>query len=341
MIAKEVDLALLLDDSLWLMKRADAWFAGSRWRARASTRRQRSGSATSRIDNLRIATASPITTTPIHSNSMTAIMNRWPSRYSETRSRILSIPAFLLLSIDVIRTTITRCITQSRWHPIEILLKMSPTAATTARLKRKIVSFLRPQILMTLSLWPATRPSTILQISQHSLFPRIETFAMHKLTDSAAIIVARNLDRVLKQIHSNRQITSQTFTGRRATLRSARTIASINSKIIKQIVIIRCSYLKQATYVAIRSMTSRCHCTNFVQFFLRGPDAMSYHTLIRFPSKNSPFWLRAYHLRLRLFLEDESSEVWKYLGRQVIFANFRQCDAFEYNCVDSSLNENL
>lgn len=52
-----------------------------------------------------------------------------------------------------------------RRHPIQVFLEMPTTTSTPACFERQIIAFLRPEILMALSLGPRTRPATCLQVS--------------------------------------------------------------------------------------------------------------------------------------------------------------------------------
>lgn len=91
---------------------------------------------------------------------------------------------------------------------------MAATATASTSFKRKIVAFFRPEILMTLSLGPASCTSTTFEIGQDSLLPRIEALTMHKLTDRAVLIVANDLDRFMQGVHSNKRVAAQTFARR-------------------------------------------------------------------------------------------------------------------------------
>lgn len=91
---------------------------------------------------------------------------------------------------------------------------MAATATASTSFKRKIVAFFRPEILMTLSLRPASCASAAFKIGQDRLLPRIEALAMHKLTDRAVLVVANNLDRIMQGVHSNKRVTAQTFARR-------------------------------------------------------------------------------------------------------------------------------
>ena len=118
------------------------------------------------------------------------------SRNGQRGPGVLTIATFLLLRL-VLVLSVTGGVAASRWDPVEIFLQVAAAATTAARLERQIVTLFRPEVLMALSLGPATGASARLQVCEHRLLPGVETLAMHELADRAAVVVARHLDRVV------------------------------------------------------------------------------------------------------------------------------------------------
>lgn len=115
---------------------------------------------------------------------------------------------------------------------------MATSAPASAGFKCKIIAFLRPEILMTLSLGPASCASAALKIGQDRLLPRIETLAMHELSDRAVFVIANDLDRVMQGIHSYQRITAQAFPRRGAATSRTLIVDTVVDIIIIVIIIV-------------------------------------------------------------------------------------------------------
>lgn len=210
-ITEEIDLALLLDDGLRLVKRADAGLAGGRRGAGAGAGRERSCSATARFDHLSLGGAAAV------GRDVIAVTRR-PGRDSQTRPGVLSVTPLLLLRL-VLVGTIAGYIAEAGRHPVEILLEMAAATAAAAGLEREIVALLGPEVLVTLTLGPAARPTAALEIRQNRLLPSVEALAMHELSDRAVVVVAGDLDRVVQRVKADEYVAAQALAGRRAATR--------------------------------------------------------------------------------------------------------------------------
>ena len=81
-----------------------------------------------------------------------------------------------------------------RGNVIEIFAQVALATATVARLVREIVALLRPQILQTLLLAPATCATARAQIGQHMLLPIAKTIAVHPPALIAVFVVTYHFD---------------------------------------------------------------------------------------------------------------------------------------------------
>lgn len=325
MVPEEVDLALLLGEGLGLVQRAGAGLAGGRRGARAGAGREGAGPSASGVDQLGVAAGSgagPDAT-------VVPAVARRPCRDGEAGSGVLAVPALLLLDLVLVGAPVAGEVADARRHPVEVLLEVAAAAPAAARLERQVVALLRPEILVALTLGPAAGPSAVLQISQHGLFPGVETLPVHELPVRAVVVVARDLDRVLKGVHPDGHVAAKTLARRRAAPRRAE-LLSVQRKVVEGLVVVRRCDLQEAGYVAVGGVSSRCHrCFAFypaldspaILALVDGLDPRRCLT-----SEGRPLRHGGHDVRLRLFLEDEPSEVREYLGRQVVLADFRQRD---------------
>ncbi|KYQ52112.1 hypothetical protein ALC60_08726 [Trachymyrmex zeteki] len=252
-IAEKVDLALLLHDSLRLMKRADAGFAGGRRRAGTGAGRQGAGPTAARLDHLRLAGAAAV-----RGDDVIAVIRR-AGRHGQARPGVLTVASLLLLRL-VFVGAVARHVAETGRHPVEVLLKVAATAAAAARLEREIVALLRPEILMTLTLGPAASAAAAFQIREYRLLPDVEALTVHELTDRTIVVIAGDLDRVVQGVEADEGVAAQTLAGRRAAARRlarAQQIihgivsANANAPVLQE--------ATAATSVAAVGVTPRCH----------------------------------------------------------------------------------
>lgn len=253
-IAEKVDLALLLHDSLRLMKRADAGLTGGRWGAGTGAGRQGAGSAAASLDHLRLAGA-----TAVRGDDVVAVIRR-ASRHGQARPGVLTVAPLLLLRLVFIGT-IPGNVAETGRHPVEVLFKVAAAAAAAARLEREIVALLRPEILMTLTLGPAASAAAALQIREYRLLPGVEALTVHELADRAIVVIAGDLDRIVQGIEADEGVAAQTLAGRRAAARRLTRAQQIIHGIVSANATapVLQEAAATATAVAAVGVTPRCH----------------------------------------------------------------------------------